>query len=110
MWPSMNQDSERYPLFLSLPSPLDSGSIRFRDGQERQRDRDEKAGRGNGRSEDLAKSARSSHSLPGFNILMRYWICRSNKERQSDGGKWREREGPFSVMRTGQRSCKKVGG
>lgn len=78
------------PSLSVTPSPLDSGSIWWRDVQEGWRDREEK-GRGNGRSEDPAKSPSSSHSLPGFNILMCFWNRRSNKERRSDGEKERER-------------------
>lgn len=47
---------------------------------------------GRRRSGDTAKSAGSSHSLPGFNILMRFWNRRFNKERQSDGERQMKRE------------------
>ncbi len=40
----------------------------------------------------LAKSAGSIHSHPEFNILMRSWNRRSNKEIDGEGGK---EGGPF---------------
>lgn len=71
---------------IQCEMPTLSGSDRFETDEEEEEE-EKKAAMGS-----LAKSAGSIHSHPKFNILMRSWNRRSNKERDGEGGRKGGRE------------------